>query len=556
MSGDAGSLGKPPARLIELAVDDLGLIEHVSLVLEPAMTALTGETGAGKTLLVGAIDLLLGGRADATMVRSGADEATVEGRFEVNGEDLILTRVVPATGRSRAYINGRMATATALAEQARSLVDLHGQHQHQSLLGTRTQREALDRFAGTDLGPLQEVRAERRTVLGQLDALGGDAGARSREIDLLHFQLGELEAADLRDPDEDEHLDAEESMLANAVSHREVLASATTNIAEDGGAVDQVGQAIAALDGHVALDAFTARLRTVQAELGDLSGELRTRAETTEDDPDRLAELRDRRQLLVELRRKYGAAKIETHDEDSPGPPSIAGAIAYRDAVRRRLDELQSHDARAATLETELVRLAQVEADAAAAVGTARRAAAPKLAKAVQGHLAALAMPKARIEIQVGTDDPGDDVAFLLAANPGSPPAPLAKVASGGELARSMLALRMVLSIGPPVLVFDEVDAGIGGQAALAVGDALRRLARDRQVLVVTHLAQVAAAADQQVTIAKTAHAGRTVTTAKSLDAPGRVVEVSRMLAGTPDSTRVHGAAEELLARSDEARRR
>jgi DNA repair protein RecN (Recombination protein N) len=535
----------PTGRLVELAVTDLGIIDRLSLVLGPGMTALTGETGAGKTMVVGAIDLLLGGRADPAMVRAGATEAVVEGRFEVGDDELILTRVVPADGRSRAYVNGRMATATALAEQAAALVDLHGQHAHQSLLSPRVQRAALDRYAGVDVGPLVAAKAERRRLEAELDALGGDAGARAREADLLRYQVAELHDAGLSDPDEDTALDELEDLLAGAVAHREAAAAAAAALADDAGAVDSLGVAIAALDGHAPFAAHVERLRSAQAEAGDLAGEVRSLGESIDDDPARLAEIRDRRQLLVELRRKYGTAPIEGTAE---GTGTLADVLAYRDAVADRLQALEGHDARAAELESEVAQAVEAEVREAAVVGRARREAGGGLAAAVEAHLGELAMPNARLEVAVGEVDPGDDVTFLLAANPGTEPAPLTKVASGGELARSMLALRLVLSEAPSVLVFDEVDAGIGGQAALAVGRSLAALGADHQVLVVTHLPQVAAFADQQVHVHKEVRGGTTVATASPLGDADRVVELSRMLSGTPESERVQDAASELLA--------
>jgi DNA repair protein RecN (Recombination protein N) len=432
-----------------------------------------------------------------------------------------------------------MATASALADQTAALVDLHGQHAHQSLLSARVQRDALDRFAGTDLGPLLSARRELRQLGDELAGLGGDAGARAREVDLLRFQLEEIEAARLVDPDEDLALDAREDILSGAVGHREAALAATAAITDDGGAADGVGLALAALDGHGPFTDLVDRLRSVGAELADVAAEVRRTGEGIDDDPAALAQIRERRQLLVELRRKYGGA--------DGGDGTLGGVIAYREAVAQRLTDLERHDARAADLQRELAAAAEREAEAARLVGAARRRARVALANAVEGHLADLAMAAARFEVAVGPDDPGDDVTFLLAANPGSALAPLAKVASGGELARAMLALRLVLSAAPGVLVFDEVDAGIGGQAARAVGRSLAELGGRHQVLVVTHLPQVAAFADHQVHVSKAVRGRTTVSSVAALDEPGRVVELSRMLSGSPDSETTREAAAELL---------
>jgi DNA repair protein RecN (Recombination protein N) len=535
--------------LVELAVRDLGVIEELRLLLGPGMTALTGETGAGKTLVVEAIELLVGGRADPSVVRPGAAEAWVEGRFVIPSDgggdedgEVVLARVVPADGRSRAYVDGRLATAAALAEWGGRLVDLHGQHAHQSLLAAPVQRAALDRFADVDLGPLTGARDHVRTLEGQLAALGGDERARAREIDLLRFQVDELDRAGLDDPHEDETLDREEDLLADAAAHQIAALEAVEALSGDGGSGESVGTAIAALAGRPPFEAFEQRLRAAAADLADLVGELRNAGEAIEDDPERLDAVRSRRQLLHELRRKYG--------------DTLGEIMEFASDARARLAELEQHDRRAAELDAALREARSEQAAAASAVARQRRAAAPALAQAVQEHLADLAMPRARLGVSVEGDGPADDVTMLLAANPGAPPQPLAKAASGGELARAMLALRLVLTAGPPTLVFDEVDAGIGGEAAVAVGRSLASLGRDRQVLVVTHLPQVAAYADSHVRVEKVMGEDRTVARVEVLSDAGRVVELARMLSGQPDSRTAHDHASELLATASDARRR
>ena len=524
--------------LLELSVRQLGVIAELALRFGPGMTALTGETGAGKTLVVEALELVLGGRADGMLVRPGADEAEVEARFVDGDDERILARAVPASGRSRAYLDGRMAPATSLAEAGAALVDLHGQHAHQSLLAPAVQRAALDRFAGVDLEPLMEARRARRAADEALTALGGDARARAREIDLLRYQVSELEVAGLEDADEDAVLEREEDALADATAHREAAEAAAHALAGDGGAEEVLGAAVGALGGRAPFTELEARLRSALAEITDAAADLRAAAEGLQDDPERLAGLRERRQLLHDLRRKYGA--------------TLADVIDFREEASARLRELEGYEERAAVLEAERAGLDRQVAAAEAAVGAARRRAAPALAAAVEAHLRDLAMPKARFEVRVGEADPGDDVTFLLGANPGEPALPLAKVASGGELARTMLAARLVLTDAPGTLVFDEVDAGIGGEAAVAVGRALADLARRCQIVVVTHLPQVAAFADHQVAITKVEEQGRTVTRAEVLDDAGRVVELSRMLSGQPDSVTARGHAEELLATARE----
>lgn len=529
--------------LSELHIENLGVIEELDLVLGAGLTALTGETGAGKTMLVEAIELLVGGRADSTIVRHGTAEARVEGRFvDIDGAERILARVVPATGRSRAYVDGRLATVASLTDIAGDMVDLHGQHAHQSLLSTTTQREALDLFGQVDLGPLRAARALLTEIDAGLAALGGDERLRAREIDLLRFQVDELDAAGIDDPAEDESLDAEESVLADAAAHREAGGTAHEALAGDDGAREAVGVALAAIDGRRPFDEIAGRLHEVLAELDDLVASARNLTDGINESPTRLDAVRERRQLLADMRRKYG--------------DDLTAVMAYHAETEDRLRELESHDQRAAELDAERIAALEDERAAALEVGRARRSAAKPLGEEVQERLRALAMANAAVAVEVGEhadDHPGDRVRFLLAANPGAPLLPLNRVASGGELARSMLALRLVLSNAGEsdsvvdTLVFDEVDAGIGGEAAQAVGDALAGLARHHQVLVVTHLAQVAAAADAQISVSKTVRDGATFAAARRLDGKERVDELARMLSGsTSKSARDH--AKELLA--------
>ena len=527
--------------LVELSVRDLGVIADLRLVFDAGMTALTGETGAGKTLLVEALELVVGGRGDPALVRPDAAEAFVEARFARDDDDVVLARAVPASGRSRAYLDSRMVPVAALAEVAATLVDLHGQHAHQSLLARPAQRDALDQFGRVDVSPVAAARRELAEIDDALRALGGDPQARAREIDLLRFQVNELDAASLDDPDEDAGLSLEEDALADAAAHREAGAAAVEALSGDGGASDAIGAAVAALAGRAPFGDLEARLRAAAAEVTEAAADVRAVAEVITDDPERLADVRARRQLLRDLRRKYG--------------PALADVIAYGDDARRRLADLESHDERAAELDAARTAAAARLHAAEAEVGAARRRAAPELAGAVEEHLRRLAMPRARVAVEVG-DGAGDDVTFLLGANPGEALLPLAKVASGGELARAMLAARLVLTDAPATLVFDEVDAGVGGEAAVAVGRALAELAVHHQVLVVTHLPQVAAFADHQVAVTKTEDGGRTVAHARRLDDAGRVVELSRMLSGQPDSATARDHAEELLATARAGRTR
>ena len=536
--------------LLELRVENLGIIAELRVTLGAGLTVITGETGAGKTLIVDALDLLTGGRADPQLVRESAAEARVEARFVDGDDEVVLARVVPAEGRTRGYVNGRLATVAELAECGRRLVDLHGQHSHQSLLAPAEQRALLDRFAGAKAhAALTALRAARSAAKGfgaELALLGGDERTRAREVDLLRYQVDEIDAAAIVDADEDIRLQAEEELLGDAEAHREALALAYREL--EGAGADSLGAAVAALAGRAHFDGLSQRMRALQSEMQEVAHDVRTAEESIVADPQRLGHAQTRRALLTELRRKYG--------------PALGDVIEYGRRTRARLEELEQHDAVAARLEASR-RDAGAEAERAArALTKARRAAAPKLGEAVTGHLRELALPAATFTIDIATatgpdaisDDGADAITFLLAPNPGEPARPLAKAASGGELSRTMLALRLVLSEAPPTLVFDEVDAGIGGEAGGAVGRALATLGGHHQVLVVTHLPQVAAFADAHVHVAKDEVDGRTVAGASLLLDDARVNEISRMLAGVGGSAHARRHARELVESSRQAR--
>jgi len=531
--------------LVELAVRNLGVIAQSRIPIGPGLIALTGETGAGKTMVVEALNLLLGGRADPARVRLGAEEAVVEGLFAVGDTEWVLRRTVPAEGRSRAYVNGELSTAAGLAELGATLLELHGQHAQQTLLQPRTQRDALDRFAGIDRSPLVDARRHVAQCRRALEEMGGDERARAREIDLLRFQLDEIDRVEPVAGEEDA-LVGEEDLLSGALAHREAADGATALLSEDGAASDLVARAIAAIEGRSPFASIEPRLRDLAAELADCASELRALGEAIEPDEERLDAVRSRRQLLIELRRKYG--------------DSLDEVIEYAREARVRLEELTSHDATRAGLQAELTAAQADLATICRRIGAERRAAAAGLADAVVAHLADLALPGASMEVHVADSDElpeaGEAVEFRIAVNAGGPMGSLHKVASGGELSRVMLALRLVLSDGPPTMVFDEVDAGIGGEAAIAVGRSLSQLGHDRQVLVVTHLPQVAAFADAQVLVAKRQGAAGATTTAAVLDDAGRVVELSRMLSGSPESATARDHAEELLAAAADQRAR
>jgi DNA repair protein RecN (Recombination protein N) len=529
--------------LVELVVRDLGVIAEARLELGPGMTVLTGETGAGKTMLVEALHLLSGSRPDPQRVRAGAEAAVVEGFFALGDTEWVLRRVVPASGRSRSYLNGELCTSETLADVAGGLIEIHGQHAQQSLLLARHQRAALDRFGKVDTAPLDDARRRRRELEGELAGLGGDERARQREVELLRHQIAEIDVAAPR-PGEDEELQAEEELLAGAVEHRSAGESAVALLSGEGAVLDQLAVALDAVDGRAPFAEVSVRLAGALAELADAASALRDRCETVEPDEERLAGLQDRRRVLGELRRKYGDDAEEV--------------LAFARDAGERLEELVSMDQRRAAV-IELLHTTEQEIDALAhEAGSRRRAAGAALGPRLDALLADLALGGARVEVSVEDSDDlpgaGSEVELRFSATPAAKVLALSKAASGGELSRVMLALRLVLSGGPPTMVFDEVDAGVGGAAAQAVGAALAELAERHQVLVVTHLPQVAAHATSQYVVAKRSEHGEAVTDVERVDGSGRVVELSRMLSGSPDSSTARRHAEELLTAAADGR--
>ena len=574
--------------LEEIRISSLGVIEESVLELGPGFTAITGETGAGKTMVVTALGLLLGGRADSGAVRTGARHARVEGLLRVDGpwaerlerrvddaggevEDgsLVVARQISAEGRSRAFAGGASVPVGALSELVDPLVAVHGQSDQHRLLQPSAQREALDRFGGAKVLRLRErytaTYQRLREVEGELAEVVATARERAREADLLRFGLEEVEAV-APQPGEDVSLAAEESRLGFADTLRGAAVQAREMLsAEDGGpdALGAVSGARKLLDGVREHDAEAAALADRLAEasylLSDVAADVSSYAAGLDTDPARLAAVSERRAALTALTRKYG----ETIDE----------VLAWAEAGARRLLELDGTDER---IEELRATRASLRADLAAQgleLSRARGKAAERLGKVVTSELGALAMPHAQVSVALawhddaaGLDVDGrtvrfaasglDDVEVLLAANRGAEPRALGKGASGGELSRVMLAVEVALAETNPVptFVFDEVDAGVGGKAAVEVGRRLAQLARHAQVVVVTHLPQVAAFADRHVVVVKS-HDG-TVTTSGliSLDDEGRVRELSRMLAGLEDSETALAHAEELLATAQESR--
>ena len=555
----------------EVRIQNLGVIEEAVLELSPGFNVVTGETGAGKTMVVTSLGLLFGGRADPQRVRPGADRASVEGRIvverggrvaarveeaggELDEDALIVTRSISSEGRSRAHLGGRQVPVAMLINVAEDLVAVHGQSDQQRLLQPGRQRAALDRFAGDKVAkPLRRYVAayrRHRDVGQRLEELTTQARERAQEADLLRFGLEEIEKVDPK-PGEDELLAAEEQRLAHADALRTAATTAHEALQGDPtatmGAADAIGllgdarQALEAVRAHdEALAGQADRLEEAVYLVSDVAAELAGYAESIESDPALLASVQERRAALAGLTRKYG--------ED------VAAVLRWAERSAARLAELDSDDSRIEELRAEHDDLTRQLTDLSAELSAKRAEAAEKLSEAVTKELAALAMPHARVAVAVTRQEEFgphgvDEVELRLASHPGAPPLPLNKGASGGELSRVMLAIEVVFAGADPVptFVFDEVDAGVGGKAAVEVGRRLARLAKSAQVIVVTHLPQVAAFADQHLVVEKANDGRVTRSGVTALDAGGRVRELSRMLAGMEDSELGRAHAEELL---------
>jgi len=540
--------------LEEVHVRHFALIDEAWIEFGSGLTVLTGETGAGKTALVGALKLLLGERADSGMVRSGAAEAVVEGRFRMDGAEVVARRRLTADGRSRCTLDGSMATVGELARVLGPLVDLHGQHEHQALLTPGRHVGYLDRHIGDEAaGALERYRGAREAhhaAESDLDRLTAELADAERRSDYLRFVLEEIAAVDPA-PGEDEELEKRLPALIHAEKLAEAARAANAAARGEGGAVDAIASALGVLQRveglDDALDVLARRLASASAELEDIGAEMRAYADGLEHDPGALDDVQSRLAALSGLKKKYG--------------PSLELVFAARDDATERLAAVETGDAKIARARE------RVEMTRSELVGAAEKLVAVRhtetdsftdaLATAIEG----LNMAGARFEVafdELDFDSWGPDgperVEFLFAPAEGEPARPLARIASGGEISRVMLALKSALGGADdvPVLVFDEVDAGIGGVTGLAVGARLAGLAGDRQVLVVTHLPQVAAYATHHLVVHKETVEGRTVTTVEPVDGDERVAEIARMLSGSDtDASLAH--AEELLAQASGA---
>ena len=553
--------------LIELRIKDYAVIHDLTLELGSGLSALSGETGAGKSIIVGALSLLLGERAASDTVRTGAARAMVEAVFDVatypklgvqlddlgiEAEDglLILRREVAAVGRNRAWINESPTTARTVGELGRSLVDLHGQHEHQTLLRKDTQRHILDAFgeAEEDASAVEEAYEELGGLEAKLRELQDHRRELASRVDFLRFQMRELEEADVQSGEE-EALTEESGRLENS----EELLGETTRIHDElysaeGALTDKVSglaQTLARLKGwdpalegpHEELQGAYHALAEVGRDLSDYVGGLRH-------DPGRLEEVRSRLDLIHSLKRKYG--------------PTAEDVIASRDRVRAKLDEVEDGGWDEDTLAAEVDRTRSDLIAAAARLSEKRQAAATRLEEEVEALLPDLGLPAGTFKVQMDTlpevkSRGAESIEFLVSVNAGFPPSSLARVASGGELSRVMLTLKAILAQVDqvPTLVFDEIDAGIGGQVASLVAAKLKDVARYHQVFVVTHLPQLASQACSHLLVEKDEREGLAATAVRGLTGDARVREIARMLGGDPESETSQDHARELLAAGD-----
>ena len=566
--------------LVELRIEGLGVIETSTIEFRAGMTAVTGETGAGKTMVVSSLGLLMGQRADSGVVRHGSRRALVEGRFwgvdrlagrvdeaggVVEDDELLLARQVSAAGRSRAFIGGAQSSISTLAELAGEVATIHGQSEQLRLGTPERQREVLDRFCGAShagaLAAYREDFERRARLAGELAELVTRARERAREQDLLLFGLDEVAAVDPQ-PGEDEELAREQSRLQAVDDLRQLAETASTALSGsvDGygdapGVVGLFGEARKAMEAAEALDPAAGpaaqQMREAGFLLNDAAAQVAGYLADLEADPARLEAIAERRAALAGLLRKYGS----TIDEVLEWSRSSAG----------RLAELAGSDDRIEQLRAELAQLDSSLVEQASAITARRTQAAAELAEAVQAELAALAMPHARLGFQLKPLDQlgpwgAEQVQLVFAANPGSPPAPLAKVASGGELSRVRLALEVVLvdadageAPGAHTCVFDEVDAGVGGAVAVEIGRRLARLATHCQVIVVTHLAQVAAFADAHHVVSKSTNGEVTTSGLRRVTGQQRLEELARMMGGISSSESSLAHARELLEAAGQA---
>jgi DNA repair protein RecN (Recombination protein N) len=532
-----------------LCIEHLAVIEKVELEFDAGFTVLTGETGAGKSILVEAVALLLGARASSDLVRTGEQTATIQAIFDTGNDEVIVRREITAQGRSRAFVNGALATAGALRELASHLLEMHGQHEHQGLLVAESHLDLLDAYAGLAADRESVAAAHHRVqaLRTERDTLRLDERQKLARVDLLTFQRDEIAKVGPSDG-EDENLAAERQILANAERLQrlsreayEVLYDQDASVLRGLATVWKRVADLAAVDARAV--PFIEGRDALTSQLDELARFLRDYAEDIDTSPERLQEVEDRLAALERLKRKYG--------------PTLADVRGHFERCGRELDTLGSSEARAEAVDAALAEAEREYVALADALSARRRTGAQAFSSALVRELESLAMGKTRFEVRFERLPPDawtargvDNAEFFVSPNPGEELRPLARIVSGGELSRLMLAIKTLTTRGVrgATLIFDEVDAGIGGHTADVVGRRLQALAGESQVLCITHLPQIAAAADTHVRITKRVRGQRTLTDVERLDAGGRVQELARMIAGQTVTDGVLASAAEMVA--------
>ncbi len=541
-----------------LAIRHLAVIDQLELEFGPGLTVLTGETGAGKSILVGAVGLLVGGRASADLVRTGEETASIEAIFDTaDGREVLVRREVSAQGRSRAFVDGALATSGALRELSAALVDLHGQHEHQVLLDPAAHVDVIDGFANADAerSAVAEAHAAWQRAKTELDRLNANRRENAARAEFMAFQLAEIDRVDPK-PGEDDELHVARQVLANADKLQRLCDEAYQTLYEgDHAALGALGVVWRKLGDLAAIDErFTphvAARETIKPPLDDLAHFLRSYLAGIDASPARLQELEDRLASLERLKKKHG--------------PALADVIGKREQLQKDLNGLEHGTERAAELEAAAGRAAAEYSRCAALLTAKRAAAAPVFARSLERSLAELAMARTRCEVRFTTaeSDAGwtnrgvEQAELYISPNPGEDLKPLARIASGGELSRIMLAVKTLSSTDAPgkTLIFDEVDTGVGGSVADVVGLRLQHLAKRFQVLCITHLPQIAAYGQTHFRITKSVRQGRTLTKVERLDADARHDELARMIGGAEISASVKASAREMLAMRAKAAR-
>jgi len=554
--------------ILDLHVENFAIIDDLRLRFGPGLNVLTGETGAGKSIVIDAVEVALGGRALTDYVRHGAERALVEITFgdlsEVArqgveamglgepGDELVLSREILASGRSLARVNGRSVTAQMLKTLSSLLIDIHGQHEHQSLLDPQRHLDLLDGFGGENIIQSRqalEARFEEASRLRlELSSLGMNERERAQRLDILEYQVREIRSARLS-PGEEEELLSRQRVLANAERLAELCSGAFALLHEnDGTSCQELAGRAAALLGDAArldpsLERLTAGLSHVQDAIQEMARDLRDYLDRIEYDPGALAQVEERLEAIARLKRKYGG--------------TIEEVLRFQEEASREIERLQGSEEMARLLQDKLKDAEDLLFKEALSLSGLRREAAMELERRVKAELLELDMPRVELAVAFSQrESPGpdglDQVEFQLSANPGEPPRPLHRVASGGELSRIMLAMKAALAEadGIPTLIFDEIDAGIGGKAARVLGRKLGALGNRRQVICVTHLAAIASWAGFHFSVRKVEGNGRTVARVALLDGEARLEEIARMLGGEVSETTLKHAAEMLKAAS------